>query len=705
MNLHKKRGTILPGRLWKAIGMACCLLTSGPFVGLYAQTTDWEDFLERLVADEENEYTAWQHLYDDLCELHEHPLNVNTATKEELEQIPFLSEKLIENILSYIRSNGPMLTLGELQFVKEMDYETRQLLPFFVQAGKVEKKKEKLSLKNVLRYGKHEWITRLDIPLYERAGFKEYSDSILQRYPNRRYAGDPYYHSFRYRFHYGNHVYAGLTGEKDAGEAFFTHDKKGYDFYSYYFMLKEIGLLKTFLIGNYRLSFGQGLIMNTDFSLGKMAALSSLNSLNKGIRKHSSTSEDNYFRGVAAALRFGKVVWTGFYSDKKQDATLKQDAAVSDAPFITSFKTDGYHRTPLEISKKNNVSNRVAGSNLAYSNKGLRIGLTGVHNVFNRLLNPSNEAYKKYYARGKEFYAYGVDYSYFHPRFTFVGETARSKGGGIATLNCFRCRLSGDYEIMFLQRYYSKDYHALFAHSFSEASGVQNESGLYVGIEAAPLRRVKVTGYFDWFRFPYLKYQVSIPSSRGVDGAIQTVWTPGEKMSFLFKYRYKNKGKDFTLKKSQRKGIDTEVQQKIRLQWQYLPTEVWTFKTTVDYAQVDFVQQESDRGYMLTQNVSYRKAAFPLSVDLTAAYFHTDSYDSRLYVYEKGLLYAFSYPSFYYKGMRCALLLRYDIGKWLTFTAKYGHTRYFDRETIGSAQQEIKGHLKRDIQMQLRMKF
>lgn len=682
-----------------------CFTVIYPVNCVDAQTLDWEHFLEQITTDEESEYAAWNYLYEELCELHEHPFNINVITKEQLEQLPFLTAEQIENILAYLYSYGPMQTLGELQLVGEMDFETRQMLSFFVYVGEVKKQKKNLSFKNLFRYGKHEVITRLDIPLYERAGYKEYNDSILQRYPNRKYAGDAYYHSLRYQFHYGNKVFAGFVAEKDPGEPFFTGDKKGYDFYSFYVMLKDIGRLKALTVGNYRLSFGQGLVMNTDFSLGKMAALSSIGSLNKGIRKHSSASEDNYFRGVAVAYRLGRFIVTGFYSNKKQDATLKQDSAVRFDPFITSFKTDGYHRTPLEASKKNNTSNELFGSNLTYSNKGFHLGVTGVYNVFNRLLKPGDEAYKKYYPRGTEFYAYGADYSYFHHRFTIAGETAYCKGGGVATMNSFQFQLLRDYKLILIQRYYSKEYNALYANSFSESSGVQNESGMYIGVEAVPLRRIKVTGYFDFFRFPYLKYQASVPSSRGIDGLLQTVWTPDKRLSFLLKYRYKNKGKDFTLKDTKKKGIDVEVQQKFRLQCQYLPLDALLLKTTFDYAQVDFVAQESDCGYMFTQNVSYKPAFFPVSLDLAAAYFHTDSYASRLYMYEKGMLYSFSFPSFYYQGMRLAAVLRCDVNKHLTLIAKYGHTCYFDQESIGSSQQKIEGNLKQDVQLQLRMKF
>jgi hypothetical protein len=95
----------------------------------------------------------------------------------------------------------------------------------------------------------------------------------------------------------------------------------------------------------------------------------------------------------------------------------------------------------------------------------------------------------------------------------------------------------------------------------------------------------------------------------------------------------------------------------------------------------------------------------PGTIDLTAAYFHTDSYDSRQSLYEKGLLNTFAFSSFYGRGLRAAVQTRWNLGAHWMFIAKYGLTRYADRESIGSSQQLINGHLKRDWQFQLRMKF
>ena len=172
------------------------------------------------------------------------------------------------------------------------------------------------------------------------------------------------------------------------------------------------------------------------------------------------------------------------------------------------------------------------------------------------------------------------------------------------------------------------------------------------------------------------------------------------------RYRYKNKGKDFTLSDTSEKGVGTLTTQKLRLQVRYAPASSWLLKTSLDGSQVDFVTKEGpDRGFVCGESVTFAPKAFPCSFDVTGAYFHTDSYDSRQTVYEKGLLNAFSFSSYYGRGVRCAAQVRCDLGEHWMLLAKYGWTRYADRESIGTSQQLIEGHLKRDVQLQVRVKF
>lgn len=56
-----------------------------------AQTVHpWEQALGEWISLQDEESEHWETFYDDLCERASHPCNLNTATREELEELPFL---------------------------------------------------------------------------------------------------------------------------------------------------------------------------------------------------------------------------------------------------------------------------------------------------------------------------------------------------------------------------------------------------------------------------------------------------------------------------------------------------------------------------------------------------------------------------------------------------------------------------------------
>ena len=106
---------------------------------------------------------------------------------------------------------------------------------------------------------------------------------------------------------------------------------------------------------------------------------------------------------------------------------------------------------------------------------------------------------------------------------------------------------------------------------------------------------------------------------------------------------------------------------------------------------------------MLSQNMSYVHRWLRLNAGL--GYFHTTSYDSRVYLYEQAPLYTYAMTQFYGEGIRYWLMARAAIGRHLTLTAKWGVTDYFDRNTIGSSYQLIDASSQSDLDIQLRWKF
>jgi len=629
----------------------------------------------------------WENELEELSvRLHE-PVDLNRATRQQLEQFPFLSDIQIEHLLAYIYVHGQMETLYELQLIEDMDRQTIQYLLPFVCIKAINNESSfrwKTMLKSAMKYGKNEVLTRIDIPFYKRKGYEH------------TYLGPSVYNSVKYAFRYRDQLYAGLVAEKDAGEPFFAlHNRQGYDYYSFYLLLKDCGRLKTLSVGNYRLSFGQGLVISTDYLLGKTVYASSFNTRSGGIKKHSSTDETNYFRGAAATVSITKQ-WSvsGFYSHRSLDGVLTDGE-------ITSIYKTGLHRSQKEADKKNLFTMQLTGGNVSYQQNCIRLGITGIYYVFNRPYEPQLTGYSQYNIHGNQFYNLGIDYACRWHRFSFQGETAMGKQGS-ATLNRLQYSPVEGTQLMIVQRYYSYNYWAMFAHSFGEGSTVQNEQGYYLGLETSPFRHWHFFASFDLFSFPWKKYRISQPS-HGVDGLFQATFTPHSHLTMYLKYRYKQKERDLT--DSKEKLTLPIFHHQLRYRLNYFGGDVFSSRTTLDYNHFHSQDRAASKGYQVTQMISSQLPWTRLFADVQGSYFSTDDYDSRVYVSEKGLLYTFYTPSFQGRGFRCAVRLRYELNEHWMLITKFGETIYLDRNEIGSGNDLIQGNKKADVQMQLRIKF
>jgi hypothetical protein len=62
-------------------------------------------------------------------------------------------------------------------------------------------------------------------------------------------------------------------------------------------------------------------------------------------------------------------------------------------------------------------------------------------------------------------------------------------------------------------------------------------------------------------------------------------------------------------------------------------------------------------------------------------------------------------PAYDGKGVRKYLMLEYKFNRTLAFWARIAHTRYVDRESIGSGYDMILGNTRNDIKFQLRLRI
>lgn len=629
---------------------------------------------------ETDDDTIDESTFELLQQLAEHPIDINHASRELLQQLPFLSEQQIMDVQEYMDRYGPMRSLGELRMIKSMDYRQLQLLPFFIYVGEVQDTIRFPRLKTIARYGHNNLSLGARVPFYERRGDRN------------GYQGYPYRHWLRYEFSYADNVRAGLVAAQDAGEPFFAGcNQWGYDAYSYYVQLRGLGRMEQVVVGKYKLSTGMGLVLNNSFSLGKVAFLQSLGRQQRTIRPHASRSVADYFRGAAATLALSRPLkLTLFGSYRPIDATLNADGD------IATIVDNGLHRTPTEAEKKHNAHQTDAGLSLSWRRGGLHAGLTAVYTHLDRRLSPNTKTlYRRHAASGTDFVNASLDYGYTHYRFSLNGETAINADGALATINALSYQPSRQLSLVALQRFYGYRYTTLHGHAFSEGGHVQNESGIYLGGTWQPLEEFSLSGYADVAYFPWARYRVS-QSSWSKDGLLEARY---QHSRWMLKARYRLHLREQD--NEQKKALRPHNDHRLRLTVGFAPNAEWTSITRADGVLAE--NEETEKGWMMSEQLSWKHRWCMLN--LTAAYFDTDSYESRIYGYERQPTYEYAFPSYYGRGLRLALLGSAEIGRHWVLQARLGHTRYFDRSQIGSGLQQVDASSMTDLDVLLRWRF
>ena len=644
----------------------------------------WQEDLE-LLAGEDGGSDGWADELEALADLRRAPLDINAATRAELERFPFLDARQVEEIQAYVYLHGPMKSIHELRLVPGLDRRTCELLAPFVRVdpGEGGGAPRVPTLRQLLSRSRHEVRARLDVPLYRRAGYAT------------DYLGPPLRHSLRYRFSATSRLRFGFSGENDAGEPFFAlHNRRGYDSYSGYFFVRDLGRLEALAAGNYRAGYGYGLVMGSGFLAGKSFSLSTARRRQGGLRPHTSTGEYDYLRGAALKVRAARwLALTAFYSHRRLDATLEADGSAS------AIQETGLHRTAREADRRRALTMQLAGGRADVRLGRVEAGLTGICYGFDRDYLPRQREYSRYYLRGRRFFNAGADYRLRFGPLTLEGEAATGTRG-YALYNVVSARLPWwGLNALLSHRLYTHDYWAFFARAFGEGGGPpRNENGWYAALEAAPAEGWRLMASADFFASPWWRYRVSKPS-RGTDLRWQAAWTRDRGLTVLGSYRLRLKERDLA-------GTGGAVvlptrHHVVRLRLVASPGAGWTLRTTADGNRFRHGGLPPSQGWQLVQACAYRPWEGALRVVVQAAYFDTDGYDSRVYAYEEGLPGTFYVPSFSGRGLRWSACLSCEWRGRLSLVAKWGQTVYLDRTSIGTGTELIEGNRKSDVQLQL----
>ncbi len=668
-----------------------------------------DNFIERkieTIAENSSEDIDFTTIFDALTYFRDHPLELNTATAEELQQLYLLSDFQISALIRHRNQYGKLLSIYELQAVEGFDLALiYQMLPFV----KVSRDLNRLniSVRDVFKYARQEVVMRVSQGIEQQKGFTPIDSAELAENPNARYLGSPQRVFARYRFRYSNNVSFGVTAEKDAGEEFFRGtQKQGFDFYSAHFALRNIGRLKALTIGDFQAQFGQGLTCWTGFGFGKTADALNIKRSALGLRPYTSINENLFLRGAGATWALWKFEITAFASRKAVNSNAAAgDSLSQDLQAFTNFNLSGLHRTPGELEDKANITEQAWGTHLRYKGDNLQVGFTFADFSYSADLTRSPSPYNQFEFTGNHNQNLGVDFNYIFRNFNFFGEASRSKNGGLAATA--GCIVSLDPRLSFsvLNRRFARDYQVIYSASIAEGSRSINENGLMVGINMRPAKGVNFNAYFDQWRYPWLRYLVDAPTT-GYDGLAQLNYTPSKTMDMYVRFRQRIRARNTT--SDFEEVIDypiDQMQQNYRYDIIYKISPSFKLRNRIEYVRFFPGNERVEEGYVALQDVIFKPMSMPLSFSVRYALFSTDGYNPRVYAYENDMLYSFSIPAYFNKGSRGYINLEYNLGRNIDIWVRYARFFYTNQTTSGSGLTETQGPVKSDFRVQMRVRF
>ncbi len=663
-----------------------------------------ENLAEQIVENSEGEVDLSQ-VYDDLMYFYENKLNLNTATWGQLSHLYFLDDQQIKALLHYRKQHGQIISIGELYAVPGFTYDViQQLAPFitFAPAEKI----PPLKPRNILRYGRSELYLRDQFIIQPQKGYIINDTISPEDSTTSRYLGNKHKIYMRYKFTYGDRVMAGFTAEKDAGEQFFQGAQRyGFDFYSAHLQVNRISkTVNRLVLGDFQAQFGQGLVLWNGFAMSKSAYVLDIRRRPRGLRKYSSTDENRFFRGIGTTLRRGDYYLSVFASAKHIDASIQEtDTTENDfAHYITSIQSTGYHRTFSEIAKRHAIFETVGGLDLSHKGEKLHWGITGIAYHYSVPLLPGPAIYQQNNFSGQTGANIGGNWFYMDNHLSFFGEAALSSNLGYAFLSGLVLPLHYRLQLAMLYRYYSPEYFAYYGGGFGEGSNTQNEQGIYFGLQILPMPKWKVSVYFDRYMFPSFRYRIYQPQTWGNEVFGQIDYLPSRSITMYL--RYKTEIKPQNLSVGEIYPVEMYHRSYLRYNLRINVSSSFRLNSRIEMSHY-ILDTINDHGILLMQDLRWAPQGFPLTLNWRIALFDAP-YNARLYAYENDVLYAFSVPAYFYKGMRTYLLIRYDVNRKISLWLRLASTSYFDRQVIsGGSLNEIQGNTKSEVKIQLRIRL
>lgn len=656
------------------------------------------DLLERLI--ENTEATVdYTDLQDQLEQYNRNKLNLNKASREQLQRLIFLEENQINAIINHRLKFGDFLNLYELQTIEAMDDLTIYYLTYFVTVDE-NWMENQTTFKQMLVKGKHEIIGLYDTEMEQRAGYNKQRITDGKTY----YLGNPDRYVFRYRFSYGNKLTFGYTAEKDMGEQFGQGAQPyGFDFNSLHFYYRpRKSIVKTIAVGDYQVNFGQGLTFGSGLAARKSAFVMNVRRSYLPIRPFRSLNENEFLRGAAVTLAKDKWQVVLFGSGKYISTNFNANDTLQGDDIFSSVSLTGLHRTASEVNKRQNVFQTIYGGNARVILKRGHVGLTHVQTNYNIAFLPGDKPYQLYNFSGTDLGNTGIDYNLQWRNFNFFGEGSRSSNNAFAITSGMLISLDANLDVVMLYRNFAKDYQTTFANSFAENSDTRNEQGIYTGASLRITRKWLLNSYLDFYESKWLRYLVDGPS-RGFDFLTELQYIPSRTAQFYIRFRQEIKGRNQSNNTERVDYISAQTRSVYRFNAQYKVGLNLSAKSRFEVVTFSDAIYKNQTGTLLLQDLNMSLPRKKVALILRMAYFTVDDYNARVYAAENDVLYQYAVPLYQNSGVRYYVVARVKVNRKLELWFKYSQTRYSNISTISSGLEQINGNTLTDLRVQFRL--
>ncbi len=673
----KRLATILG--LWACATMIC------------AQQDDEQrvlaDMLEEMAADgtisDDDAEDATALLYD------LDPIDLNTATRDELSTLFFLSPSQIESILRYRSEAKGFVVPQEVYLVPGFSSTDATRLLAFSTMGEYES-----ASRRGLRW-KNEVTSRLQRTFPKAKGYKAQTDST-----EANYAGDPYRLYIRFAGSLGKQLDYGLILENDAGEPMFNSTTTLTDFVAGHVTYKPSkSLVRKIILGHYSAQYGQGLGMWTGFASDGSAMQSSVDRRAKGLRGTLSASESGYMRGAAVSLGTKDIFADVYVSTVDVDATMYYND--DSTRYFTTVKTDGYHRTKSEINSRKNLTVSTIGTYLTLSRRLIKAsaGFNGWHS--STPLASDGQAYRHFVPNTRNIGTVHADYHFYGSSFVAYGEVVWQTSNTFAGMQAIDINLGGGNSASFAFRKFGKRYNTMHQGPFSIASNPAGEAGGFASITLAPLKGIGLMADVNFYRNAWVQYQKPFMTN-GVKVRAQATYSISRSSMLKFRVRYEdreNSSSENSHQLADRKRLS------LRLQWITTPVNLLTLKTAVERVGYGEGSTTDSRGFFVSQEVTVKCPQPNLAATFIFSHFDTDDYNSRIYSYMPDVLYSMSIPTFYGRGVGCLTNIRWRITDFAKLWLWGNYTKYYDRDVISSGNSQLDSSHRFDVKLQLQIRL